>query len=63
MEINWAFFQTAPWWKIFLVVVCAALFVGMFIFGLWMLYKFATYKVDREWWKHINDEPPQEVKE
>lgn len=60
MEINWAFFQTAPWWQIFLVVVCTALFVGMLVFGLWMLYKFATYKVDMEWWKHIDGEPPKE---
>ena len=60
MKINWAFFQTAPWWQIVLVVIDAALLVGLLLQGFWMMYKFVTYKVDMEWWKHINDEPPKE---
>ena len=60
MKINWVFFQTAPWWKIALVVVCVTLFVGMIAQIGWMLYEFATYKIDREWWKHLNDESPRE---
>lgn len=60
MKINWAFFQTAPWWQIVLVVICTALFVGMILQIFFMLYRIATYKEDKEWWKHLNDEPPKE---
>lgn len=63
MNINWEFFQTAPWWQITLVIIYVILMFGLIAFGFYMLYKIATFKIDYEWWKHINDETPKEIEE
>lgn len=55
MEINWSFFQTAPWWQITIVIIYAVLMFGLLVFGFYVLYKIATFKIDDEWWKHLED--------
>lgn len=44
MEINWAFFQTAPLWQIILVIAEVIGFIWLISIGIRVLYNMATYK-------------------